>query len=225
LIFRTAITSDKNYTLILNKTLRHALSPQALGLLCYLLSHNDDWVVYSAQLQKHFGCGKLKIQRIANELEQAGFVVRRQLRAEKGRFGSYEWLVFADRDLPQATFPRADDPPADNQPLRSNNSKNNQIKENIIFSWENIAVSPPDQINRKAWQRWCLHKQSQRSNKLPSKAWITKTKNDFLKLRGFDIEAVIEWAIKKNYQGVPKPDWKPLANFKDKQSRLLQVMP
>lgn len=104
-----------NYTVIPNAIFQDKrLAPDALGVLCYLLSHRDDWKVRQTQLADHFNVGKDKMQGIVRRLIEAGYIVRVQNRAEETKtFGEYEYHVY---DTPQGTG----DPANTNEPLPEN---------------------------------------------------------------------------------------------------------
>ncbi len=72
-----------DFTVIGNRAMNDdRLTPEALGVLCYLLSRPDNWEVYPAQLSKRFrGCGRDKTYRILNELIECGYVTRTALAA------------------------------------------------------------------------------------------------------------------------------------------------
>ncbi len=76
------------------------LSPDALGVLTYLLSKPDDWEVRPSQLRRRFSrVGRDKMQRILGELIDAGYMLRRKARNPlTGAFERDKFLVF---DEPQ----------------------------------------------------------------------------------------------------------------------------
>ncbi len=67
-----AIKKDEltsHYACIPNDTLRdRRLSPEALGVLAFLLSMPEDWIVRAAQIRRNFNIGKVVQQRIFREL-------------------------------------------------------------------------------------------------------------------------------------------------------------
>ena len=79
MIFKPASQTCRHYTKLPNDLLRDkALPPEAIGLLCYLLSHVDNWRVTQSQLSKHFACTPARIRNIADCLEQNGYIRRVQ---------------------------------------------------------------------------------------------------------------------------------------------------
>lgn len=113
---------EKNYSIISNDILNdQRLSFKARGLLAYMLSKPDDWKFYTEELVKHSDKdGISAIKAALNEMENMGYLKRVQKRAEKGKFGSQDWII-SDKPTvsPQVGFPPADKPSAE-KPLADN---------------------------------------------------------------------------------------------------------
>lgn len=75
------------------------LKPECWGLYVFMLSLPEDWDYSINGLAKIVNAGKDKIQRILNELIEAGFIIRTQ-KNEDGRFGNVEYLIL---DQPNST--------------------------------------------------------------------------------------------------------------------------
>jgi len=82
------------------------LSWEARGVLAYLLSQSDDWVVQIKDLQQA-KCGRDKVYRILDELKQAGYVQRERKQVEHGRF---EWGDYLVSELPFPENPYTEKP-------------------------------------------------------------------------------------------------------------------
>lgn len=67
------------------------LSWEALGLLTYLLSKPDDWVIKAGDLQKR--CGRDKVYRLLSELIDAGYVVRTEVLNELSQYTGIDYEV------------------------------------------------------------------------------------------------------------------------------------
>ena len=81
------------YTMIANATLQDtSISLEARGLLTYLLSKPDTWAVVVTWLQEEMGVGRVKLNRIVKELENAGYIETRIIR-EDGKIVQYERIV------------------------------------------------------------------------------------------------------------------------------------
>ena len=95
------------------------VSVEELGVMLYLLSKPDDWVVVMGDLRKRFNCGRDKMRRILKELEKAGYLVRVENK-EKGRFAKVDFDVFPSPQLenpsPETENPSPVNPPPENPP-------------------------------------------------------------------------------------------------------------
>ena len=81
------IEKNGDYTVLANAPLNdERLSWEARGMLAYLLSKPNDWTVNSRALVKRAPAGRAKVQRILRELEKYGYLERRKVRGEHGRF-------------------------------------------------------------------------------------------------------------------------------------------
>ncbi|MBO8164212.1 MAG: helix-turn-helix domain-containing protein [Brevibacillus sp.] len=78
------------------------LSWKAKGLLLYLLSKPDDWTIMIDDLVKHAKDGRDSVKAGLSELEQNGYLKRKQGRNDSGEFGPMEYHVF---ELPQTENP------------------------------------------------------------------------------------------------------------------------
>ncbi len=86
------------FTIIPNATLTdERLSLKARGLLAYMLSMADGWAFYTSEMVKHFPDGISAVRAGLNELEQAGYLTRKQERLPTGAMGDLNWYI---RDTP-----------------------------------------------------------------------------------------------------------------------------
>ena len=79
-----------------------SISLQARGLLGYLISLPDDWVVRPEQLAKANDIGRNTAYKIIKELRDAGYIYQVQERMESGKFSTGDYLVF--RSLEDAAW-------------------------------------------------------------------------------------------------------------------------
>ncbi len=111
-ILRVSRDRDHPYTIINNTPLRDTrLSWKARGLIGYLLTMPDDWRVMVCHLVKQSPCGRDATYTGLRELEDAGYIRRRQVRDERGRMGRAEYLVYEvpqEPEPPHTDFPYAD---------------------------------------------------------------------------------------------------------------------
>lgn len=224
MIYRSALQQNNHYTKLPNLLLRggvsasalrdDGLTPEALGVLVYLLSHIDEWQVSQAQLCLVFGCGKTKMQSITQCLEASGYVKKTACRDNKGQFGGYDWLVTDTRhvfpDSTEADFPSTGNPITDNPPQRITITKEEHWKDALFNAC-------PNGVSAKAWQKWWEYKVSANANRKVAKATITRQTHDFelMSKAKFDMDGVVDYAISRGWHRVGQPDWQGLQCFKD----------
>lgn len=108
-VFR--VEKNKFYTVMSNHHLRNrTLSLKSKGLLSQMLSLPEDWDYTLAGLASINRESKDAIRTAVQELEEAGYVVRRQTTDARGKFGSNEYVIY---EFPQSeTEPEESDLPA-----------------------------------------------------------------------------------------------------------------
>ncbi|MBU7563538.1 DnaD domain protein [Pediococcus ethanolidurans] len=88
-------STTKNYSIIPNIGLIDPnLSAKAKGLLAYMLTLPNDWRFHQEELEKHFTDGTKSIRTALNELITQGYVVKKPLRDENGKFSGTDWVVY-----------------------------------------------------------------------------------------------------------------------------------
>lgn len=91
-------TSD--FTVMRNQVINDRnLSFEALGLLNYLLSKPDDWIVRFNDISARGGCGAEKTRRIIKECMDAGYMKIDNVRGESGKMLGTTYSVY---DQPQS---------------------------------------------------------------------------------------------------------------------------
>ena len=141
-VFRVERT--QNYTVMSNYHLRdRRLSLKAKGLLSLMLSLPEDWDYTLSGLARISLEGKDAIRAAVVELEQAGYVQRRQTTDRDGKFSSNEYII-RERPTPQELPPKgpsAADPSSENptagKPSTAFTSpeKPTQIKKDLEKNW------------------------------------------------------------------------------------------
>lgn len=127
-------TKVDNYSVIHNQVLRRKdLSWKAKGIMCYILSLPNDWIIYLEELMQHSTDQITSFRSGWKELQQAGYVRRYPVKNEKGVIIEWRTEVREYVDIttpsPQSGFPLVDDPQVDNplvenqQLLSTNNTK------------------------------------------------------------------------------------------------------
>lgn len=125
-IFRSSKKS--NYTIVNNEVLRRKdLSWKAKGMLVYILSLPDDWIVYLEEIMKHSTDGKASFRSGWKELEEKGYVKRVAYR-ESGKIKEWRTVVSENADL--ATF----SPDTDFQHLENQEVENQEVENRKLLS-------------------------------------------------------------------------------------------
>lgn len=106
------IEKNKNYTVMANYHLGDArLSLKAVGLLSKMLSLPEDWDYTIGGLTRICREGKDAIRAAIVELEEAGYIQRRQLHDETGAFSGNEYVIY---ESPLSGFPSTENPLTEN---------------------------------------------------------------------------------------------------------------
>ena len=122
-----------NFTTLTNSLINDTrLSADDLGMLVYLLSKPNDWIVRVTELRKRFDIGRDKVYRLLRQLEQYGYVVSEQVKID-GKFAENRYVV---SDLPCTENPYTEKPYTENTTLTKdldilNNNNTNLPKKNV----------------------------------------------------------------------------------------------
>lgn len=151
-IIRTKLEHEDHFTQIPNSWLRDGrLSLKSIGLLAQLLSHSQGWSVSIETLAKANNCGKDLIRGAIVELEQAGYLVRKQER--KGSLFAEAIYYTA---APLSGFPMSENPMSENPTPKNKSIKNKSIKKEYAQSEEWFDLfweSYPRKVGRAAAKR------------------------------------------------------------------------
>lgn len=133
---------NANFTIIDNEILKNLeMSFEAKGLLCYILSLPDDWVLHTSQIMSQFKIGRTYLQRCFNEIEAAGYMIKvGMVKGVKGRFEGYSYMFYDEPkgkqlDSPHTQNPHTVKPHTANEHLLSTNS-------NKELNTTNTPISP-----------------------------------------------------------------------------------
>ena len=125
------VEKNRNYTVMSNYHLAdRRLSLKAIGLLSKILSLPDEWDYTIAGLTTICCEGKAAIATAIQELESAGYIVRRQLRTKDGAFGGNEYIVHEEpieKDAPLTDFRLTDNPSTENPSTENRPQLNTNI--------------------------------------------------------------------------------------------------
>ncbi len=124
-VIRRSFAYEGQFTQIPNAWLRdERLSLRSKGLLAQLLTHSNGWSVTIGNLAKVNGCGRDAVRSAVRELEEAGYLTRRQERSDTGEFSETVW----ETTEPRTGSPLPDYPSPVNPSLKNTKAKNNKIK-------------------------------------------------------------------------------------------------
>jgi hypothetical protein len=136
----------RNFTVVPNAIIRdQRLSTEAKGVLIYMLSCPPRWQFYHWQIQQELGIGKQKLQRVIQELVEAGYLRRcyKQPRDNANRFAGYGYIV---RDIPSER--RLTPPEETPQRLNRQRKPDDNIKKEA--SSTELSNSHPNPLSRDA---------------------------------------------------------------------------
>lgn len=89
------VHKEKNFVMLDKGFLANTnLSLKAKGLLAYVLSLPDDWVIYTEEITKHHKDGKAAVLSAFKELEEQGHVKRERVRDTNGQLKGYKTTVY-----------------------------------------------------------------------------------------------------------------------------------
>ena len=93
--FRIKKDKDNPYVMVNKRVvLDPRLSYRAKGVLIYLLSRPDDWIVYEREIAKHSTDGPWSVKMAIRELIAAGYITREKLRhQDTGKYQGYQYTV------------------------------------------------------------------------------------------------------------------------------------
>lgn len=182
-VFR--VEKSKDYTVMSNHHLRNSdLSLRAKGLLSQILSLPDDWDYTIAGLAKINKEGKDAVRAAVQELEQAGYIERRQKMDAGGKFSSNEYVVYESprsasplSGFPTTVLPTTEKPstgkPSTEKPLTENPTELNKDK----YKKKNKRKSPeqkPEPLTDEALSALVVSG----INGLAKDNWTAETKNE-----------------------------------------------
>lgn len=119
-----------NFTILMNEVFQSKLQADSLGVLCYILSLPDDWVLHKTHLMKHFGIGREKMDRVFKELEASGFMLAMDMiRTKEGKFIGRSYIVY---DSPIQAEP-LQVKPLSGKPLTARHTSNKNVSDKELI--------------------------------------------------------------------------------------------
>lgn len=142
---------ETNYTVLDNTFIQDTrLSWKAKGVMTYLLSLPDDWVIHLSEIERHATDGKDSLRSAINELKKYGYILTEQKKDVSGRFCESVYTVYEKPKIPYAEKPLAENPYAEN-PLAENPplQNTNNTKYEIIQSTKSTKECALDCLQTK----------------------------------------------------------------------------
>tara|TARA_A100001515_G_C4575416_1_gene211133 strand:+ start:818 stop:1459 length:642 start_codon:yes stop_codon:yes gene_type:complete len=140
---KIVVKKKTDYTVISNVFLRdEKLSLKSKGLLAYVLSLPNDWVLYVTELSNHHKDGTSAIYSAFKELIEHGYVRRKRERID-GKLKGIDYIISETPILENLNFENLNQKNSneENQALlNTNNNKVNNIQSNYILEWNDIAI-------------------------------------------------------------------------------------
>ncbi len=84
-----------SYTCVINSTMDLIKNPATLGIFVYLQSKPASWVIQEKDLMKRFGKGRDFIRDRLKELREAGLLVAKSSKNEKGRITGWTTILYS----------------------------------------------------------------------------------------------------------------------------------
>lgn len=141
------VKHSRNYTVVSNALAQDRnLSWQARGMMLWLLSQPDDWVVRMSSLHQFATNGRDASRSILNELIDAGYITKKQLKNEDGTFGDIELTVH-------------ESPSVDEEPVTGNQSTDNQVLQSTKKQSTNTeGEATPPRPTLSPQDKWIVEK-------------------------------------------------------------------
>lgn len=177
----------RGFTVLPNQVLRDpGLKLTTKGLYAVMLSYPDEWEFSVRGLATDVGCGRDKIRKALENLEDCGYLLREQLHSKSGKFAGNMYILYDEKTSPLPTFPA----PENTLPENPTQSKERITKERIA----NPPISPQGGRGRRKphkdapdWQPdrfagfWAYYPQDGRKSKQDAiKAWDQLRPDDAL---------------------------------------------
>lgn len=194
-----------HFSIIHNEVVRRSdISWKAKGIMVYILSLPDDWVIYLEEVAKHATDGMSSFRTGWDELKAKGYVKRSPIR-EKGKIVAWRTEVFesvGNVDIstfpPHVDFQQVEKPHVENRKLLSTDITKDLYNKDIVVS-RNDNVSENKQSEKQ------IDEIVDYLNKVSGKQFRKTTKNTRSKVRA------------RMAEGFSVDDFKSVIDVKSKQ--------
>ena len=173
-----------NFTQISNELLHdERLSWKAKGIMGYLLSLPDDWIIYFSEITNHATDGETSFRSGVKELKKYGYLERNPIRdPDSNKIVHWETLIVEEpsKENPQVENPQVENPPSGKRQttntLITNTLNNNTINTNKKDSSSEPRYGPDDDCYKLSELLYKMAKQNNEKFKEPN---MQKWSNDF----------------------------------------------
>jgi hypothetical protein len=185
------------------------LSAKEKGIMLFLLSLPDDWIVYKTQIQKYFTDGRDGIIAGFDKLIEKGYIKTERVNDPSTGHIGFNYIVSPFPEFPEAVNPKPANPetempkPVNPELQKKDSTKKNVTKKNTRELSDDISSVPlpfADPMFVTAWNAWVECRASARK-KLTVIAATAQ-----LKLLGkYDLYTaveMIEQSIRNQWQGI-----------------------
>jgi hypothetical protein len=211
-IFRVEKNKDNPFVMIDRRPIENpCLSWRAKGVLTYLVSRPDNWIVRLGDLVKRSPEGVYAVRAALRELTKAGHITRREEREEgTGRFKQYVLEVHEiPITYPPTNLPQAAEPQAGNLTLNDTDSNetdpNKEIEEEVQARAETLRVFYESSVGPVT--SLVMDKLEKAARDYPDQTWYLpafETMKEFADHRSWSYVDKVLQGWKEHYFG-----WKP----------------
>ncbi len=204
------VVKTAGFTVLDNTAAQDArLSFKALGIHTYLMTKPDNWQVYSRHLATTHTDGRDAVLAGLKELEDNGYLIRRKLQDEQGKFVGYESVLYerpaqrpAENGLSGLRESRiTDNPDSGKARLNKDLPRTSTDKQQLL--------TLPEWLPGELWAEWQQHRKEIKKPVTPTSARRLFVLLEGAKAKGHDPSSLIETAIARGWQGVVIPDESP----------------
>lgn len=140
------------------------LSAKAKGVLCQMLSLPDNWEYSVEGLTTRFSDGKASIRSAITELEQYGYLVRKQVK-RSGKYAGVDYLIYANpKNAPHTNFQIAENQTAEIQTSEIQTAENRTqliTKESITNESITNSLTTKESLHTEFENLWSIYPKKQ----------------------------------------------------------------
>lgn len=198
------------------------------GILLYFLSKPDGWKFYEEEITAHSHDGLTSVRTGIQSLIKTGYIERRQIKAEHGKFAGYEYIVHetspmcdcSDTEKPFSENPITENPITDipiseNRTLINNKENKNELINNELKNRCTDEKPKENQTNqfcghefpekvKEAVTDWISYKSERREGYKPTglKMFMSEIENKLKRYEEQDVISIISESMANNWKGI-----------------------